>query len=416
MTQSEKQQATNFLRAKYSEGQFRDKTEFRKEVQRSLAVKETRAREITNQIIEAIGDKFTIVKKKEPKGKVQELNITTSVSSLEDVIKVCNIDTSKWNVEKYSIEQGASDKAGNAQFRWKLAMEKKSDEIAESYLDIFVKKAESFAPKKFIYNTIQGKKDCVYFINIQDLHLGKLATQRQTGWDDYDVKIAKQLYVEAVDELIEKVPKDRVDKILLIVGSDLIHYENNKNQTTSGTQIEGDSRWQKMFEESCDLMASTIEKLAQNFNVDVITVHGNHGNLSEHALGCYLKAFFRNNTRVNIDNGYTNRKYYKYGKNLIGFTHGDDAEIKKGDDMAITLFRENQSDISNFKHLFFIFGHFHSETQFDKKGIRCFIAPALCAPDQWHSKKNFVGNVRTSQGMLFNKEDGLEAIFYSKSL
>ena len=189
LTQSEKQKITNFLRAKYQEGQFKDKNEFRKEAQRSLGVKETRAREIVNQIIEAIGDKFTVVKKKEPKGQTQELNVTTSVSSLEDVIKVCNIDTTKWNVEKYSIEQGANDKEGNAQFRWKLALERKTADIADSYLDIFIKKTESFAPKKFVFTKSSTQKDCLYILNIQDLHVGKLVQDAMSGWGDYDTKL-----------------------------------------------------------------------------------------------------------------------------------------------------------------------------------------------------------------------------------
>lgn len=416
LTQSEKQKITSFLRAKYQEGQFKDKNEFRKEAQRSLGVKETRAREIVNQIIEAIGDKFTVVKKKEPKGQTQELNVTTSVSSLEDVIKVCNIDTTKWNVEKYSIEQGANDKEGNAQFRWKLALERKTADIADSYLDIFIKKTESFAPKKFVFTKSSTQKDCLYILNIQDLHVGKLVQDAMSGWGDYDTKIAVNLYNEAVDELLAKMPQDRVERVMLIVGSDLIHYENNRNQTTSGTQIEGDSRWQKNFEICCDLMTNTIEKIASRYITEVQVVPGNHAELSEYALGCYIKAFFRNHDNVIVHNEPSNRKYYGYGKNLIGFCHGDNIDVKKSDDLPLVMFRENQSEISKYKHLFWLSGHLHQDMQMDKKGVRVFIAPALCAADQYHSKKNYVGTIRTSQAMLFNKENGLEAIYYSKSI
>lgn len=421
MTQSDKQMIMKFLRSKYSEGQFLDKTEFRKEIQRSLGVKETRAREITNQIIEAIGDKFTKVKtkqsvNKETKGQTQELNVTTSVSSLEDVIKVCNIDTTKWNIEKYSIEQGAPDKAGNAQFRWKLAMEKSSADITESYLDLFIKRAESFAPKKFIFTKPSQEKDCLYILNLQDTHIGKLVQNAMVGWGDYDTKIAVNLYSEAIDELLAKMPQDRVERVMLIVGSDLIHYENNRNQTTSGTQIEGDSRWQKNFEISCGLMTNTIEKIASKYIAEVMCVPGNHAELSEYALGCYLKAFFRNHDNVIVHNTPTKRKYFGYGKNLIGFCHGDDIDVRKSDDLPLVMFRENQSEISKYKHLSWLTGHLHQDVQMDKKGVRVFIAPALCAPDTWHNSRCFVGTNRTSQGMLFSRENGLEAIFYSKTI
>ena len=72
------------------------------------------------------------------------------------------------------------------------------------------------------------------------------------------------------------MPQDRVERVMLIVGSDLIHYENNRNQTTSGTQIEGDSRWQKNFEICCDLMTNTIEKIASRYITEVQVVPGNH--------------------------------------------------------------------------------------------------------------------------------------------
>jgi hypothetical protein len=114
-----------------------------------------------------------------------------------------------------------------------------------------------------------------------------------------------------------------------------------------------------------------------------------------------------------VDSSPKSRKYYGYGKTLIGFDHGCDTKLT---DLPLILMRENQETISQYRYQEFLTGDKHHEHVSDIKGVRVRIAPALCPVDRWHAAKGYVGTIRQSQGLLYHREAGLEAIFYSKPL
>jgi hypothetical protein len=57
--------------------------------------------------------------------------------------------------------------------------------------------------------------------------------------------------------------------------------------------------------------------------------------------------------------------------------------------------------------------HLHKDSVTEKNGIKVRVASSLSGEDSWHVRRGFTGNIRTSQGLLYNKEQGVEAIYYS---
>jgi hypothetical protein len=392
----------------------------RKEVGRAWGIGKSARNEKFNKIIKGAvtikdcGNKIYTVESK--KKEVLKINGNTAVAevkgiadivTVEDLIAYAQIDTSIWECWKSSAN------VWNGMWQVKAEFKKKVDEQSlKSLIETFTKQATERAPKNFKINPVKGSGDGLYVLSIQDLHIGKLAHGKQTSWGDYDLSIAKKYYLEAAEELINKAPIKEIGKILLIIGSDMIHYENQRVETSSGTKIEGDSRWHKVFDESCQLVADTIELLASQFDVEVMVVAGNHANLSEYAMGAYIKAFFRFHPNVNVNNEPSNRKYFGHGKTLVGFAHGHG--VKKLEDLGAVMMRERMDTISNFKNLYWITGHKHTFTQMkDDRGIRIFVSSALCAPDQWHSENNLTGNIQSAEGYLFSPETGLSQIIFT---
>ena len=78
--------------------------------------------------------------------------------------------------------------------------------------------------------------------------------------------------------------------------------------------------------------------------------------------------------------------------------------------------RENMETISKYKYIECLTGHLHTEGVVEKNGIKLRTAPSLSGTDSWHAKKGYVENIRTSQGILYNKESGIEAIYYSNPI
>jgi len=333
--------------------------------------------------------------------------VATEASSLEDVVKLCGVDDKTWNVKSFTVFKKESGGA-----TWRVSFEKNFDlsQRDKDLTEVFREKAGKYAPKKWIQETCKGKKDCIYVLNIQDLHLQKLTWAKQTG-SDYDIKIAKKVFSDAVQDLMGKVAIDRVEKVVVIIGSDFFHTDTAQGTTFGGTHVDTDSRWEKAFSEGCELMVDTISKISQKTRVMGVVVVGNHDKTRAHYLGAYLTAWFRNNNRVEIDARPTSRKYVPFGKTLIGFTHGSEEKIK---DLPMIAMRENQATISNHKYIEFLTGHKHTDKVEEMMGIKVRTAPSLCATDGWHNEKGYIGNIRTSQGLLYSKDYGLEAIYYSR--
>jgi hypothetical protein len=339
-----------------------------------------------------------------------EIKNAGEIRTLEDLVAFCKVDLNKWEPKSFvpSLQRGVLNL--RAEFKKRVDQDSLSN-----LLETFTKQANERAPATFNIKPITSSGDDLYVISIQDLHIGKLAHGVQTLWGDFDISIAKKYYKDAAEQLISEAPVGKIGKVLLIIGSDLIHYENQRVETSSGTKIEGDSRWHKVFDESCQLIAETVESLAVQFPVEVMVVAGNHANLSEYALGAYIKAFFRNHPNINVNNEPSNRKYFAHGKTLIGFAHGNG--VKKLEDLGAVMMREKMEVISNYKHLYWLTGHKHVFQQMlDSRGVRIFVSAALCNPDQWHSENSYVGNIQGSEGYLFSPVDGLTQIIFSKSV
>lgn len=333
-----------------------------------------------------------------------------AVDKIEDVIKLCQIDDKVWSSERFSVSQRPSGQLG-----WNATFRRSKDAAAvQGLLKRFNREAALHAPRKWGVTKVAPKvQDCLYVLNIQDLHMAKLAWDAETGNGDWDIKLAEKAYRDAVAELVSKVPTNRVSELLLIIGSDMLQVDNDQSETTKGTYVDSDTRLPKAFDVVTKMLTEVIEQLAATYRIKLMVVPGNHDSTVSLFLGYYLSAWFRAHPNVIIDNSPKSRKYHGFGKTLLGFDHGDETKLA---DLPLLLMRENQESISNYLFQEVLTGHLHGEHSHEYNGVRVRVAPALCAADKWHSRKGFLGNVRQSQGLLYQRDSGLEAIYYSKPL
>jgi hypothetical protein len=332
----------------------------------------------------------------------------SKAKTLEEVVQLCRVDTALWESKGFTVRRGAKGFAWNARFA-------KRKGIAETVVtDLFVAAAAQHAPRKWATDKAPSKiADCLYVLNLQDLHLGKLAQSRETGHADWDIKIAERTYREAVQDLMRKAPAERIEEVVVIVGSDMLQIDNDRSETTKGTYVDSDSRLSKVFDTAAKMLTDVIEELASRFKVRVVVIAGNHDSVTSHFLGRYVEGWFRTHANVQVDASPCSRKYVGYGKTLIGFDHGCNTKLT---DLPIIMMRENQDTISQYRHFEVLTGDKHHEQVNDIKGVRVRIAPALCSPDKWHSDKGYIGSIRQSQGLLYQRDHGIEAIFYSTPL
>jgi DNA repair exonuclease SbcCD nuclease subunit len=180
--------------------------------------------------------------------------------------------------------------------------------------------------------------------------------------------------------------------------------------TFAGTPQHEDQRWKKTFKEGCAVLFQSIEMLSKIAPVDVVVVAGNHDLDMAFCAGEVIWAKFFNNKNVVVDNSPTQRKYYRYGKCLIGFTHGKEEKISE---LPLIMANERSKDFHEAKFKEWHIGHVHHKKEYkflsseEFKGVTVRILRALTATDAWHNSKGYIGAGRAAEGFVWNKEQGL---------
>lgn len=361
-------------------------------------------------------------------------NITlpkTPIHTLEQLIENCKVDLSIWKVDRFIVNKwdvGSKDSNSEIQvtplFQVKAWLIKKQTEILAreeitAMMDEFkamISKTKGSSAKLHTVasaNPNNPKKSTTFQephlleITIPDLHMGKLAWKEETG-DDYDSGIAEELFKEALKELTDKASTFNLERILFVIGNDLLNVDSPANTTTRGTAQSVDDRYIKIFRKTRQMIVGAIERLSSIAPVDVIVCPGNHDTNTAFVLGDAIECWFHAHEDVDVDNTANPRKYYRYNSVLLCFTHGD--KEKQGElPLIMAVERPNDWGETRFREVHL--GHLHKTRLDEHKGIRVRIIPALCAADQWHAAHGYIGTTRSAEAFVWTKHRGLAAHF-----
>lgn len=343
-------------------------------------------------------------------GRVTNENIRT----LADLVRVCEIDTVEWVVERWIAnkwEMGAKDAAGDVtttplfQVKAWLVRNRQVLDARTEVQSIFADARAAMKPRKQVKVRKTGPH--MLEIAIPDLHLGKLAWSPETGWPNYDSKIAADLFEEALEALLDRTRAFSFERIVLPVGHDFFHSDSKTGTTTAGTPLDNDSRFHKTFVAGRQLLTRAIDRLREFGAVSVVVVPGNHDTMASFHVGDSLSCLYSRTKGVEIMNDPVPRKYISYGKNLILYTHGDKGR-RANLPLLMATERPELFGAARFREAHV--GHTHETKVEERMGVRVRVSPALCSPDAWHSDHLFVGNVRGAEAFVWSKEDGIVAM------
>jgi hypothetical protein len=356
----------------------------------------------------------------------------TRIKTLEELVERCQVDLDKWEVVSFKVKKWdayAAQKAtsvclenrrGQKYIGWergetKIIVEplwavsatfkKKLAQIAvRDELEAMKAEFKQFAP---VYEPIlrpAGNSGNMLEVNICDHHLGKLGWHEETGYSDYDLKIAEKLFDDAVDSTIARTTCYAPEKIVFVVGNDLLNFDNFEATTTKGTPVACDSRFPKVYRTTRILITRSVEKLRRIAPVRVVMVPGNHDRLANFTLGDALEVQFARCPDVEIDNQPRTDKYYQHGKCMLMWLHGNTGKLED-----YPLFMATQQPkmwgetIYREAHT----GDKHQRKLIELHGVAVRILPTLCAPDDWHATQKFTGNIRMAEAYVWNADTGL---------
>jgi len=365
-----------------------------------------------------------LVEQNEIRGDAWNITLPkTRIHTLDQLLTYFEVDTDIWEVERFVAnkwEMGYKDestgKAAVEELYQVKAFLRRKKNVAFAKVEIedlkrLAKTASSF-PKPIKKSA--KHKGGMLEINFTDHHFGKLSWGLETGWANYDVKIATQVFHRALDTTLDRSPFSYYDEIWFIVGNDLFNADDTQGRTTAGTQVESDVRHEKTYVTVRTLLIQAIEKLRHlTDKVRVIVVPGNHDHNATWHLGDSLEVYFTNYDDVDVDNQPSPRKYHRFGQTLIMYTHGDKG---KRADLPLLMAAEKPSLFGATRFHEIHTGHTHQTRLEEKHGIRIRVLPALCPPDAWHAENGYVGNLRSSESFVWDREEGLiGTIIYTDS-
>jgi hypothetical protein len=267
--------------------------------------------------------------------------------------------------------------------------------------DKLIEEMKDYSPK---YPTIKYPKikdGHLLVIDPADIHISKLCKAFETG-DEYNHKIAIERVKSGVAGILNKVKGFPIDQILFVVGNDILHVDNARSSTTSGTPQDTEIMWYEAFTVAKNLLVECVEMLMTVAPVHIQYDPSNHDYVSGFMLAQTLEAWFRNCESCTFDVSIAHRKYFSYGKNLIGTTHGDGA---KEADLPLLMAHESK-DWNNCKHRYFYVHHLHHKRSRDYMSVCVETLRSPSGTDSWHHRNGYTHAPKAIEAFVHCKEHG----------
>lgn len=272
----------------------------------------------------------------------------------------------------------------------------------DDFKNDFITMVEGLAPKHT--EIIRDKIDDPHCLLIDpaDIHINKLTSAFETGVD-YNSQIAVSRVFQGIDGTLNKSRAYNIEKIILIVGNDVLNTDTPRGTTTSGTPQDTHLKWFDAFRMAKQMYIDIIDKLVEVANLEIVYNMSNHDQMSGFFLADSLYSWYRLHPNIVFNISPSHRKYCVYGKNLIGTTHGDGA---KQTDLPMLMAHEASQYWHHCKHRYFFGHHVHHKIGKDYMSVQFETLRSPSPADSWHHSKGYQHSPLAIEGFMFHKEFG----------
>lgn len=248
-------------------------------------------------------------------------------------------------------------------------------------------------------------------IAIMDPHFG-LACYAPGADLDYDLEIARELYLTAIEELVRLGKAyGGIDLILFVFGNDFLHADilaNGTHGTAGGTDQPEMLAWHYVYAYAERTVIEALLMLSKVAPVEVVVVPGNHDRYSAYTLGRTLLNRFWNDENITVQADPSPYKFKEWGVNLIGFEHGHSIPPIR---MAGLMANECKEAWARTKYREWHLGDQHRKgsgkpAMFEEQGVSIEYLPSIVAPNEWHRLKAFNHQKRGALAFIWDDKEG----------
>lgn len=361
--------------------------------------------------------------------------VTATIKSPEDLIAACEIDMTVWEKLKAEVKTyqamrrdefkdlefkdgkitGSVADAGELTIKTlysvKVWFTRRPEKPMVDALRLIVDDIESHAPKRVALPRHASPHKNLLVPIFTDPHFNRRALSR-----DWTLDVAATEFLQATDVMISRVGglETNIDRVCFVLGNDLGNSDDHRGAaTTKGTPQQDAARQVEMISVVIPTLVAATLRFREVAPVDIIMIGGNHDRLITFMLGKVLEAYFHNTPDITVDSLPEPRKYYPYGRTLLGFEHGD---VVKAKDLAMIMANERADLWQPNQHRLFYRGHFHRQGEVyhaveDIQGVVVKTFPAFCPQNEWEQYMGYVGNKRAATGVLIHHDNGPAAEF-----
>lgn len=250
------------------------------------------------------------------------------------------------------------------------------------------------------------------FISINDLHSGALAWGAETGYGDWDLKIAMDRLQTWLMKLFAHIQKEGVQEIILYYNGDILHANGQVPMTaTPGTDhvLDVDSRHFKTVDVTGENIIQTTDLAAQIANVRLVIKRGNHD--GDSYLGLLQGAKWRYHNQPNVTVEMDPNAYWAhiFGKVALFGHHGDKI---KPDVLVLKFLQRYRKEIADVEHITIWTGDKHHRKVEQFPGVLWEQASCWSEPDEYGSK---FGNNAMAQAVIYDELEGEVSRFTVKA-
>jgi hypothetical protein len=278
------------------------------------------------------------------------------------------------------------DADGNIKGQWVKTAQDREDRVRDllDACQVLLEPLDGKAKTPTVPPPGEDGRLCVYPIG--DHHHGMYAWAAETGAFDHNLAKSEALLFGAMDRLVGLAPPAK--HALIINLGDFFHADNSSNRTNrSGAPLDVDTRFARVMQTGVKLMARCIDRaLEKHEEVTVICEIGNHDDHSALVLAMALDLFYSQEPRVTIDTSPQAFHWYRFGRTLIGVTHGDGVKMAE---LPGIMAADRKEDWGETDHRYWYTGHVHHDQLKEYRGCIVESFRTLAPSDAWHARAGY---------------------------
>ncbi len=217
-------------------------------------------------------------------------------------------------------------------------------------------------------------------IPMNDIHAGGYSWSEETGYGDWDLKIATTRLIDWSGRLLDAMPV--VDECILFYNGDTLHANGKVPMTpASGHVLDTDTRFFKAVDMTAAAMVVVADMAAQKHKkVRVVIKRGNHDEDSYIALLMAMKYRYQSQSNVTVEEDPSPYWAYGFGKVFLYGHHGDRV---KADQLVLKMGADHREALAHVKYSYVWTAHLHKKEVDTVYGTIVERASCITEPDAY---------------------------------